>query len=200
MTHIVCVLGKYQGQDVITKDYEVAQNNRWLNIQYLDWPVNSESKRRFWREVFGMLADALSISANTVLVHCKNGKDRSAFTVYAFLRLLHSFPHKDAISLVNQRLDIYGQPLFDYNAQDSKLTCWLQDSLESSVEPESGQLRWHRGVLVDPVQKPLSYAVEVTPERWSHPVTVISVEGRQARIVYTIHGVQCFFFKQRRED
>ena len=136
------MLGKYQGQDVIHKDWEAAQQNRVLGIQYLDWPINLDSKRGLWREVFGMLADVLETSTNTVLVHCKNGKDRSAFTVYAFLRLIKSCSHNDAISCVSRRLGTNGKPLFRHSSQDEKLTRWLEEALECSVEPESGQLRW----------------------------------------------------------
>ena len=93
------------------------------------------------------MADALETSTNGVLVHCKNGKDRSAFTVYAFLRLLHNFSHRDALNLVATRLGTTGWPLFEYDQQDSDLTAWLEGVSDSSQAPESGVLCWRRGTL-----------------------------------------------------
>lgn len=147
VTHVVSVLGKFQGQDNISTEWQAAQNNRWKSIQYLDWPVNMETKRSSWREVFGLIADALEISSNVVLVHCKNGKDRSAFTVYAFLRLLRNFSHQAAVNLVSQRLSTDGEPLFRYENQNHELTEWLEQVSTCSVAPESGVLSWRRGTL-----------------------------------------------------
>ena len=147
MTHVVNVLGQYQGKGIIDRHWEVARSKRWSHIRYIDWPVRSESHRRSWREVFALIVDALETSSNVVLIHCKNGRDRSAFTVYAFLRLEKKISHIDAMEIVERRLGFNGRPLFRYDKQDPELTQWLDFVAGSNTSAKSGMLHWHFGTL-----------------------------------------------------
>ena len=87
VTHVVCVLGKFGGGGTCTCEWNAAREHRCNRISYLDWPINLVSQRAYWREVFALLSDALGTSGSAVLVHCRNGKDRSCFLVYASLRM-----------------------------------------------------------------------------------------------------------------
>ena len=73
----------------------------------LDWPLS-------WREVFALLSDAFASCGNAVLLHCKNGKDRSCFLIYAFWRLRHGMEHAEALTCVSQRIDMKGCPLYPF--------------------------------------------------------------------------------------
>ena len=84
VTHVVCVLGKYAGENALAPEWEFAHKHRFSKIAYLDWAINAAKQRQYWREAFSLLSDALDCAANVVLVHCRNGQDRACFAVYAF--------------------------------------------------------------------------------------------------------------------
>ena len=67
------------------------------------------------------MSDALDSADNVVLVHCRNGKNRSGFAIYAFLRLVHEMNHATALWHVSQRVDQQGYPLFDIARQRNEL-------------------------------------------------------------------------------
>ena len=116
----------------------------------MNWPINNPSQRNLWREVFALMADTLETSSNRMLVHCMHGKDSSAFAIYAFLRLLYTFEHKEAVNIVQQRLGRNGHPLFYYETQHHQLTTWLDVVDVANVDAESGQLHWRNGTLPNP--------------------------------------------------
>ena len=145
VTHVVCVLGEFAGDGACAPEWTAAHNHRFSRISYLDWPIYLTLQRTSWREVFALLSDALASSENAVLVHCRNGKDRSCFFVYAFLRRLHGMDYASAIACVAQRIDKRGCPLFNYTSQGNELTGWMDAALGSSPEAESGILYWQRG-------------------------------------------------------
>jgi hypothetical protein len=145
VTHVVCVLGKFNKEGGLVPAWEAAQKHRWKTFSYLDWPINSAAQRCYWREVFALLSDTLGSSRNAVLVHCRNGKDRSCFLVYAFLRLQHGLNHASALSCVSQRIDVRGYPLFDYASQNNQLLEWVDTSLGASLNADSGVMRWRAG-------------------------------------------------------
>ena len=91
------------------------------------------------------MTDVLMTSSNVMLVHCKNGKDRSAFVIYAFLRLLHSYTHEAAMAILAQHRGASGEPLFNYKTQDSDLLQWLGRVASEPTEFESGLLSWRAG-------------------------------------------------------
>ena len=145
VTHVVCVLGKYAGANDLATEWVVAHKNRFRGIKYLDWAINFPTQRKYWREVFSQMSDALDSAANVVLVHCRNGKDRSCFAVYAFLRLVHHMDHQTALWHVSQRVDQRGYPLFDVARQRSELMEWVDANLGAAMEAESGLCCWQHG-------------------------------------------------------
>ena len=91
------------------------------------------------------MQDALLDSPNNVLVNCRNGKDRSCFAVYAFLRLFHRLEHTKALKLVQQRVGPRGYPLFDIGRQSSELVQWVEHNVEADLNAESGLCNWQFG-------------------------------------------------------
>ena len=94
---------------------------------------------------FFLMADALESAANVVLVHCRNGKDRSCFAVYAFLRLVHGLEHSDVLWHVQQRVGPQNYPLFDIARQSNELLEWVQTNLGADMDAESGIRCWQHG-------------------------------------------------------
>ena len=82
-----------------------------------------------------------------MLVHCRNGQDRTCFAVYAFLRLVHEMDHGTALAHVSQRADVRGQPLFDIARQRSELIEWVNSNVGSAIDAESGIGCWEQGRL-----------------------------------------------------
>ena len=91
------------------------------------------------------MADALDSAANVVLVHCRNGKDRSCFAVYAFLRLLHRLEHTNALWHVQQRVGPRKYPLFDIACQRNELLMWVEENVDADTDAESGIFCWQHG-------------------------------------------------------
>ena len=77
-----------------------------------------------------------------MLVHCRNGKDRSCFAVYAFLRLVHEMDHAAALWHVSQRVDQQGYPLFDIARQRNELMEWVESNFGAALDAESGISCW----------------------------------------------------------
>ena len=99
----------------------------------------------YWREVFFMIADALEDEKNAILVHCVNGKDRSCFVVYAFLRLKYEMDHAAALECVHQRKDQNGRPLFDLSRQRGDLVDWVESNVGAATDADSGMYCWQMG-------------------------------------------------------
>ena len=147
ITHVVCNLGKYRRGRQIATEWTIAHDTRFSHISYLDWAINWESQHVYWREVFFLIADALEDPNNAVLVHCLNGKDRSCFVVYAFLRLKYEMDHVAALQCVYQRQDRNGLPLFDINRQRGDLMEWVGQNFGTATDAESGMYCWRVGTL-----------------------------------------------------
>ena len=144
VSHVVNVLGKYKGND-ITPEWQLSQDRRYKGIQYLDWPVMRRGERDHWREVFAMIASVLLQQSACVLVHCKNGRDRSASVLFAFLRAVHKLSHEAALDIVKARRNVQGRPLFDYSRQDSIIHTWIESSVGTELHAESGYYNWKAG-------------------------------------------------------
>ena len=52
-----------------------------------------------------------------MLVHCKSGKDRAPFTVYALLRISYGLREDEARELLAHRVDIDGRPVANLDRQ-----------------------------------------------------------------------------------
>ena len=147
VTHVVCVLGKYAGENAVAPEWEFAHKHRFRKIAYLDWAINAARQVQYWREAFSLISDALDCAANVVLVHCRSGQGRACFAVYAFLRLVHEMDHGTALTHVSQRVDVRGQPLFEIARQRSELIEWVDSNVGSAIDAESGICCWEQDRL-----------------------------------------------------
>ena len=98
--------------------------------------------QKYWREAINLISDVLDSAASVVLVHCRNGKDRSCFAVYAFLRLVHEMNHVTALGHVSQRVGQRGYPLFDIARQRNELMEWVESNFGAALDAESGISCW----------------------------------------------------------
>ena len=76
--------------------------------------------------VFFELFNALQHKDTHVYVHCKSGKDRSAFTVFAFLRLMFRYSWERASAALDRRVGVDGRPVADLVTRKADLTNWLE--------------------------------------------------------------------------
>ena len=64
-----------------------------------------------------------------IYVHCRNGKNRSAYTVYALLRLAFRIPEALAREALANRVDRNGFPLANLDAHCEVVHAWLENEL-----------------------------------------------------------------------
>jgi len=79
--------------------------NETLNPSYY---VDAACAR--YLEVFAEIHDALPRESACVLVHCRSGRDRSAFAVYAFLRVMLAYTDDEAREALLCRRGVDGTP------------------------------------------------------------------------------------------
>ena len=111
----------------------------------MDWPINSLTLQKQWREVFHCMQSALQSESTRMLVHCVNGKDRSPLAVYAFLCMYHKHTSTTAINALSARKDRHGQPLFQLSMQRTEMLEWVEKGLSEELESESGVYTWRLG-------------------------------------------------------
>ena len=86
-------------------------------------------------EIFSEVRMTLEKDAEQhVIFHCKNGKDRSAFGMLAFLQLMFQYTYGDAMAVlqVRKRADKYW-PLVTMRHIESFWWDWLDDALNAQA-------------------------------------------------------------------
>jgi len=116
---VVNCLGMYS-QSGMTPEWRVSQKRRRPNIQYIDFPIGYGINRMPWENVFKQIASHLH-DGKVVFVHCKNGRDRSGFALFAFLRLYYRLPHDLALSALSGRIRAQDFPF----ARFAKEIAWI---------------------------------------------------------------------------
>jgi len=91
---IFSTLNLYHGTE-LGHDTKIAMQHRKSGIEYLDWCPNHRGKSP--EQAFNRLQALLS-HGKTVLVHCRNGRDRSVFAVWAFLCLYYRYTEDSCYS------------------------------------------------------------------------------------------------------
>ena len=76
--------------------YALALKARTSDIEYIDWSINHDVSRKNYLAVFSRLERILKHHASCLYVHCKSGRDRSAVSFYAVLRLQFGLSANDA--------------------------------------------------------------------------------------------------------
>ena len=76
--------------------YALAVASRSDGIQYIDWCIMHDASRKKYLDVFSRLGRILKHPGSCLYVHCKSGRDRSAVTLSAFVRLQFGLSADDA--------------------------------------------------------------------------------------------------------
>ena len=74
------------------------------DIDDIDWCINHYASRKNYLAVFSRLERILKHPGSCLYVHCKSGRDRSAATMYALLRLQFGLSSHDAWAALQFRV------------------------------------------------------------------------------------------------
>ena len=110
VTHIVNCMGKFK-QRQICDTHKAAVKSHFDGITYLNWVYALHACYATRRSFYDTVRTWLEDPHNTVVFHCKSGRDRSPFTVVLFLMDALELPRKTAIDLVQQHRDAHGRPI-----------------------------------------------------------------------------------------
>ena len=127
---VVNCIGQYSDNKE-TQLWKLVQKAREgvRDICFKDWCIRSKNDQRFYLNTFAAIKDILDQREGCVLVHCRSGKDRSAFTVYAFLRLMCQLGDLTARAALNGRVDRWGHPVANLDFQQEAQQRWLDNEL-----------------------------------------------------------------------
>ena len=85
-------------------NYALALAARSSDIEYIDWCITHAASRNKYLSVFSRLERILRHPGSYLYVHCKSGRDRSAATMYALLRLQFGLSSHDAWAALQFRV------------------------------------------------------------------------------------------------
>ncbi len=129
---VVNCIGKFGRGGVVSPQWTLAQNAREADgISSLLWCINSSFDQRRYLPIFNAVHAVLGRPSGAVYIHCKNGKDRSAFTVYSFLQLMYGVSEDQAREAVGNRLDTSGRRLANLDFYQEGSREWLERSLRA---------------------------------------------------------------------
>ena len=134
VTTVLCCMGSKAGS-AENADWRLAKNSfsGCKQIDYLNWVVSYPKDRVKYFDVFETIRKALTHAANRVYVFCKSGNDRSAFTIYALLRISFRMTELDAIAALRTRADIYGREVLQFQSGFAKEKEWLNSIIERAA-------------------------------------------------------------------
>ena len=101
---VINCLGMYT-REGLSHTWQISHRKQDPGVQYVDFPTGYELNRLPWAEVFKLASQYLS-SGKTVFVHCRDGKDRSAYAVYQFLRRFYHCSHASSLCAIQVRVTI----------------------------------------------------------------------------------------------
>ena len=133
ITRVVWLLGAGSGTRSSSSPFRAAMEGRFRGIQYQSWSINHAAS--FWSCMFYFACWQHTMEAGgVILLHCKSGKDRSAFAAYMYLRLQLGYSHDEALECLSCRTTDFGTPLA--NIRDN----WLMPSFRQLQCSEFGGL------------------------------------------------------------
>ena len=103
--------------------------SRSSDIQYMDWSITHDASRKKYLVVFSRLERILKHSGSCLYVHCKSGRNRSAVTLYALLRLQFGMSSHDAWAVLQVRVGLNGWPVATV-WDNHEILCWIDDVLQ----------------------------------------------------------------------
>jgi len=145
VTHALGALGRYDQEGHEVPEYTAVQRAKVPSIRYYNFPINHQSQQARYAAIFQAMHDVLERDDQTLLIYCRNGKDRSCFVIYSFLRVWHLLTHDQALSTLAARCTYNGNPLFCYAKQDVKLVKWLTDVLAQPNLHSEEVVEWQSG-------------------------------------------------------
>ena len=133
VTTVLCCIGSKMGS-AENADWRLVQNSfsGCQQISYLDWVVSYQRDRNKYLSVFETIRKSLEQSASRVYVFCKSGNNRSAFTIYALLRISFRMTELDAIAALRTRPDALGRR-FEFQSGFAKEKEWLNSIIERAA-------------------------------------------------------------------
>ena len=113
VTHVLNCVGQYLRDGRENPDWTVVhqQEHRLGGVIYMNWCLTFNRDRSTYYDVFNRLLASLQDPHTVLYVHCRNGKDRSATTVYALLRVLFGMDDDEAWIALQERKSVSGEPL-----------------------------------------------------------------------------------------
>ena len=130
-TGLIDLLGNETPEFAAFRDSRFRESRR---MRYYNYPIRETAQQARYPAVFRAMEEVLASSTKTR----KNGKDRSCFLVYAFLRLWH-------LQILNARCDANQRPLFCYEKQTPECVDWLTEALSKPRYHLEENLEWRRG-------------------------------------------------------
>ena len=140
ISHVVNCFGKFGAAHDITDEWRIAIEERYAGIEYLNRCPNDPRQLAQYVPFFAALAAVLKQPGKKVLVHCRSGRDRSAFAIVALLQLHCGVSFADAQNFLRVRRNCYGQPFVDLDVRDPDAQQWLQREVALSECPLPGPL------------------------------------------------------------
>jgi hypothetical protein len=110
ITHVLCLLGQHQ--------LPLVQASRYNTIFYLDWSINFPPHFKLIPEVFHSMRQILADNGTRLLVHCKNGTDRTALALFGYL-MFNGYDEQDALAKLDARKGTDGNPIMNVSANNS---------------------------------------------------------------------------------
>ena len=142
VTHALGALGRYDKAGKEVPEYTAVQRAKLASIRYYNFPINQVSQQSRYAAIFRAMHEVLERDNQTLFIYCKNGKDRSCFVIYSFLRVWHHLTHDQALSTLAARCSYKGDPLFCYAKQDVRLVNWLTGVLAHPTLHSEEVLEW----------------------------------------------------------
>ena len=96
------------GRDCAAHDY--ADYYAVPGFERIHWPVNNPASRDAYEEVFNRMQAVLDANG-VIYVHCKSGKDRSAFAVAAYLMIQEGVQPAFCRHALKERVDRWNSPM-----------------------------------------------------------------------------------------
>ena len=131
VTHVVCCVGAVNRDGTEREEWRVTRAAREgvTDITFYDWCINNAKDQRRYLHPFTHLHNALAEPQTCVYTHCKNGKDRSAITVFALLVLMFGVSPAEARDTLKARVDVRGQSIANLDYRQDDAMEWLDGIL-----------------------------------------------------------------------
>ena len=139
VTHVLCLLGRDK--------LHLAKNNRCPDIWYLDWPIGFVPAWNDYPSVLRGLDTVLKSGRNgNVLVHCVNGKDRTALLFFIYLVCCTGRTEDEAWEVIDKKKDRCGATLMNvFGCKMYTHFCQVWNASGGVLPEQSHETLWQLG-------------------------------------------------------